>query len=402
MGRGKKHKLEESVPATDLTNLKITSKLDAGRIEVVDASRADNIQLKLIPEPFTEYDHRAHMMWFHFRVAGVKDVPLTMKILNAAEASFPEAWPGYCGCGSSDLKYWFRMKTEYKDGVLTFHITPEQDSIYIAYFAPYPLQRHFELIARMQCLPRVRQEVLGQSLDGYDIDLLVIGEPGPDKRIVWLVSRQHPGETMAEWFTEGFLERLTDPHDGPAIKTLKQAIFYVVPNMNPDGSTRGHQRTNAKGANLNREWAKPTLDYSPEVYWTLKRMEQTGCDLFIDVHGDEEIAYNFLAGEEGIPAYDERLKQLQQSFEKEFLAASPDFQVGHGYEVDKPGDAEMSIACNAVGQKFDCLSFTLEMPYKDDAEYPDELTGWSPERCKRFGASVVVPIFRVLPKLRDA
>lgn len=57
---------------------------------------------------------------------------------------------------------------------------------------------------------------------------LFAGEPGPGKRVVWLVSRQHPGETMAEWFTEGFLERLTDPHDGPAIKTLKQAVFYVV------------------------------------------------------------------------------------------------------------------------------------------------------------------------------
>lgn len=52
-----------------------------------------------------------------------------------------------------------------------------QDCLYVAYFAPYPLQRHFELVARMQSLPRVRQEVLGQSVDGYDLDLLVIGTP---------------------------------------------------------------------------------------------------------------------------------------------------------------------------------------------------------------------------------
>ena len=35
--------------------------------------------------------------------------------------------------------------------------------------------------------------------------------------------------------------------------------------MNPDGSYRGHLRTNAKGANLNREWKSPTLELSPEV-----------------------------------------------------------------------------------------------------------------------------------------
>lgn len=62
----------------------------------------------------------------------------------------------------------------------------------------------------------------------------------------------------------------------------------------------------------------------------------------------------------------------------------------------------VKVHCDVqVGQKFDCLSFTLEMPFKDDADYPDELTGWSPQRCKTFGASVVVPIFRVLPDLRD-
>lgn len=38
-----------------------------------------------------------------------------------------------------------------------------------------------------------------------------------------------------------------------------------VPNMNPDGSYHGHLRTNLLGANLNREWASPTMQYSPEV-----------------------------------------------------------------------------------------------------------------------------------------
>ena len=38
-----------------------------------------------------------------------------------------------------------------------------------------------------------------------------------------------------------------------------------MPNVNPDGSIRGHLRTNATGANLNREWQDPTLERSPEV-----------------------------------------------------------------------------------------------------------------------------------------
>jgi hypothetical protein len=50
-----------------------------------------------------------------------------------------------------------------------------------------------------------------------------------------------------------------------------------------------------------------------------------------DIHGDEEIEYNFLAGNEGIPAWDDRLKRLQDEFCQAFLHTSPDFQLGNGY-----------------------------------------------------------------------
>ena len=48
-----------------------------------------------------------------------------------------------------------------------------------------------------------------------------------------------------------------------AQRLLQHAVFYVVPNMNPDGSVRGNLRTNAAGANLNREWMTPSLETSP-------------------------------------------------------------------------------------------------------------------------------------------
>lgn len=43
-----------------------------------------------------------------------------------------------------------------------------------------------------------------------------------------MVARQHPGEAMAEWFMEGFLDRLTDPHDAASMRVLEHAVFYVV------------------------------------------------------------------------------------------------------------------------------------------------------------------------------
>jgi hypothetical protein len=41
------------------------------------------------------------------------------------------------------------------------------------------------------------------------------------------------------------------------------------------------------------------------------------------------------------------------------------------------------------------------MPFKDTADFPDELQGWSPERAKSFGASMLPAIYEVLPLLRD-
>lgn len=54
-------------------------------------------------------------------------------------------------------------------------------------------------------------------------------------------------------------------------------------------------------------------------------------DFLGDIHGDEEIEYNFLAGNEGIPAWDDRLRKLQDEFCNAFLHTSPDFQLGNGY-----------------------------------------------------------------------
>src|SRR3546814_16624143 len=70
---------------------------------------------------------------------------------------------------------------------------------------------------------------------------------------VWLYARQHPGESMAEWWMEGALEQLTDPADPNARSLRQKCRFHIVPNMNPDGSRRGHLRTHYAGVHPNRD-----------------------------------------------------------------------------------------------------------------------------------------------------
>ena len=68
---------------------------------------------------------------------------------------------------------------------------------------------------------------------------------------------------------------------------------------------------------------------------------------------------------------------------------SPDFQDEHGYSTDAPGEANLNIASNAVAERFECLAFTLEQPFKDTVADPDVEQGWSPQRAMRFGAAIL-------------
>ena len=59
----------------------------------------------------------------------------------------------------------------------------------------------------------------------------------------------------------------------------------------------------------------------------------------------------------------------------------------------------MTMCSNQVAQRFDCLAMTLEMPFKDNANAPDEVEGWSPERSRQLGRSVLDAIGSVLDQL---
>ena len=120
---------------------------------------------------------------------------------------------------------------------------------------------------------------------------------------------------MAAWWVEGFMQRLIDDQDSVARALAAKAVFYVVPNMNPDGSHRGNLRTNAIGANLNREWQNPSMERSPEVFLVREEMRGTGVDFCLDVHGDEALPYNFLAGPMGIPSLSEKQTELFSAYQ---------------------------------------------------------------------------------------
>lgn len=376
--------------------MKITSNFDSGNIEVVSIDTKKNaIRLKIRKDTNSDF-----FQWFHFRLTGAVDRRCKISIINAGKSSYPGGWKNYQACASYDREEWFRVPTTFRNGILTIDFEPEHNSVYFAYFAPYSYERHLDLIHETQLFDNVSMEVVGKTFEGRDIEMLRVGKPGKNKKIVWVIARQHPGESMAEWFIEGMLSRLLDEDDPVSRTLLKQAVFYVVPNMNIDGSIAGNLRSSASGANLNREWQKPTKKYSPEVYYVRNKMDETGMNLILDIHGDEELPYNFIAASEGIPGYDQYLATMERTFIDHWMNTWPDFQDTHKYPLDHFGEANMTLCSNALAHRFCCLAFTIEMPFKDNADMPDRLYGWSDERSRMLGGSVLNPVLHVLKDLR--
>ncbi len=363
-----------------MSDIAIHAAFDSGNIEIlsIDGARASLAIRK---------DNRSDFFqWFHFRVSGAAGRELELKITGLADSAYPLGWPDYRARVSEDRDYWGQADCTYdkaeSGGTLTIRHRPAGDIAWFAYFAPYSMERHHDLVAQAATREGVSHRCLGTSLDGQPIDCLEMGEGTVQ---VWLYARQHPGETMAEWWMEGALDCLTDPADPVGRVLRRKCRLHLVPNCNPDGSRRGHLRTNAAGVNLNREWHEPSAKRSPEVLAIRNAMDETGVDFAMDVHGDEAIPAVFLAGFEGIPSWQDEQGEGFYRYQRILKRRTADFQTELGYPRAPAGKANLTMSTNQLAERFGCVAMTLEMPFKDNRDLPDPAQGWSAERSALLG-----------------
>jgi murein tripeptide amidase MpaA len=372
----------------------ISSDFDSGNIIFLRERNGQDIDLEIRKDSNSDF-----FQWFYFKASELEPgTEYSFHITNAGKSSYPEGWKIQNIPFSEDGKNWKRVKSHFQNGILSFSLKPIGESAEFAYFVPYQLDRHKKLIETAKGSSLFHNHIKGKSADNRDLDLIHLCNGKEAKKKVWILARQHPGESMAEWFMEGLIERLVSKSDS-GIELFKEAELFLIPNINPDGSYLGNLRSNARGANLNREWDRADPERSPEVLFALQQMDEYGVDICLDIHGDEDIPYVFGSGAEGNPGFNEKLAEIDSTFRSNWQEINPDFQMEFGYDRDDPGKADLSLCTNQVSQRYNCFALTIEMPFTDNHNDPDEEFGWSPEKSMKLGRSSVDAILSILPMI---
>ena len=457
--------------AASSASLVINSSFDGGSIECVECCEdAANVRLRLLPDPVSLNEggkiFRQHFDFTCSKISPAEELPrdvICFRIENARASmcGYESYTAMYSLDGSEDWKRCDETGTtqidEEGDGALVLSVNVVRHSpdspgggdipgggdspdgrssssssrkkrvctVHVAYFVPYRYDtQHADLIARCLQSPLVTRSCAGLSVEKREIDLLTITDrstPPEGKMAVWIVCRQHPAETMAEWWADGFLGRLLDgdPLKGadPARDALlRGSVVNIICCANPDGAALGLTRTNAAGMNLNREWSTPTEEHTPEIVGILAKIAESpssSCDFVLDVHGDETLPRPVLCC---APAWDARLDRLQRAFWAELASANSDFSLEDSlphliHIPPAPGDAagqcktgadrldnmaetgaNLTLCSTQLAFRHDCLAMTLEQCF---------LAPWSVEKSKQLGADMIQPLAAILPSLRS-
>ncbi len=376
---------------------KITCNFDSGRIGIIDESDWSNIRLEILPD----IEGSDEFMGFNFAATGARGKECNFTLEHAGNTRWAGGWKNYRIAASYGRRDWFRIPTTFDGSALKWSHTPEQDRVSYAYHAPYCELERFALLERCAASSVARVDSLAKTLEGRSVDLVTVGEPRTGKKAIWVLARQHPGESQSEFTAEGLLDRLIDPADPLSRSLLEKAVFYVVPNMNPDGSFRGYHRYNAGGIDLNRSWSNTTPEKSPETWYVRERMRQTGVDFCYDIHGDENNHYPWPVRPVGVPSWSRKQADLLGRFEEALKIASPNYQPDlpkPNYD-HAPGTDPLAMAISWTAETFGCPSFIIEIPFLDDVFDPDERFGWTPRRSRLFGAASLEALAAVMDAL---
>uniref|UniRef100_A0A8C3BLF8 Cytosolic carboxypeptidase-like protein 5 n=1 Tax=Cairina moschata TaxID=8855 RepID=A0A8C3BLF8_CAIMO len=284
--------------------LLFSSRFDSGnlaRVEQVEPPRGDALppadyEFNVWTRPDcarTEYEN-GNRSWFYFSVRGgapgkliklhILNMNKQSRLYSQGMAPFVRTLPGRPRWERIRQRPSFEMvETQFVLSFVHRFLEHRGTTTYFAFCYPFSYTECQEMLAQLdsrfeECqhmspsspLDSVyyHRELLCHSLDKLRVDLLTVTschgmqekrEPRLDKlfpdtatprprrfagkRVFFLSSRVHPGETPSSFVFNGFLDFILREEDPRAQMLRRMFVFKLIPMLNPDGVARGHYRT---------------------------------------------------------------------------------------------------------------------------------------------------------------
>jgi len=284
---GRKRKTRKKAP------IKISCNFDSGNIihKKTKTIKDKNIfTLEIKKDPYPKSVKKKYQNWYYFKVENAKGKKCKFIIENLV--NIDNDWKGHNVVFTYNHKDFNRHPTVLKNNTLSWEFTPKKNKVYFSYYVPYCLSRNYKLTSKLSKRSGIKKSILGKSPLKNKIEVLKFGKG--DKNIFMIV-RQHPGETISSWMFEGFISAFFSPRSTKMRnKLINKFTFHIFPLANPDGVALGHWYTQSHGHNCNRQWY---ITKCPEVKMIRNYIEKqgNGC-LYIDLHGDEGCKRHFITG----------------------------------------------------------------------------------------------------------
>ena len=257
----------------------------------------------------SDQDHRNRQAnWYYFELTNLPRGSVTIDLVDLA-GEYNYKGPVYSVTAavrpvySYDNAHWERFADDQvawdeREPHLTLRFTPQHEHVWIAHVTPYTNKDLRNLLELFRSSPYLEMQSVGRTVEGREMPLLTITDrkfPERQKKVIWLMFRQHAWETGSSWAGDGAVRFLLS-EDKRAALLREHIIYKIFPLSDPDGVAHGGVRFNLNGYDLNRNWDTPDSRKMPEI-WAQRRAVLAWVDsghrldLFLSLHNDETDEY---------------------------------------------------------------------------------------------------------------
>lgn len=278
----------------------VRADFEAGSIGRVEQLAPDHFRCAVNGE-VDQHKRNRQASWYYFAVYGRAGRELTIDLVNLpGEYNYR---PGNLAINratrpfiSYDQQTWTALPdtaVEWNEAVpvLRIRFTPVRSPVWVAHVPPYTTRHLARLLDEIKGHPDLDMAEAGKSAGKRSIRMLTISDrerPDANKKVLWIMARQHAWETGTSWVMEGAIRFLLS--DDPGARRLRDGyIFKLFPMADPDGVARGGVRFNVHGYDVNRNWDAVDPKLMPEIAALRKAVlawkdQGHRIDLFVSLH----------------------------------------------------------------------------------------------------------------------